>query len=357
MVLFGYSTNLLKCGRCLQMFYCSKECQVNDWKNGHKFSECDLFGKLSKSGQLDKLRANRNLNFDKLVLLLRFVLKSKLDKTSIDKQFKLYNGANRTLRDLVDHSRDQSKLESNYKTMIETGLELLHLVGCDVNQSDLNKLYGQLTVNYVAIRSAMLPEPFGSGLYLESTIFDHSCAPSACRIFDGLTIQIRALKKIDTTLDGQPTITYIDPLKNRLDRQSELRQLWYFDCSCERCSKASDIHYNYDRYRHLMDTVGQADDQLERWMIILKLQRQLVGQYSPICTSSLSNAFFTAAQLVPESVADRPIWVKQVKALEWQLMSALAVTHGRRHSFYKQVVDLKTSLYQELTTRFQVKFD
>lgn len=28
-----------KCSGCLSIFYCSRECQVKDWKNGHK-NEC-----------------------------------------------------------------------------------------------------------------------------------------------------------------------------------------------------------------------------------------------------------------------------------------------------------------------------
>jgi hypothetical protein len=38
---------LLCCGRCHLTFYCSKTCQLEDWRNGHK-SSCKLATKTNK---------------------------------------------------------------------------------------------------------------------------------------------------------------------------------------------------------------------------------------------------------------------------------------------------------------------
>lgn len=32
----GKITNILQCSKCASTTYCSKECQIHDWKNGHK---------------------------------------------------------------------------------------------------------------------------------------------------------------------------------------------------------------------------------------------------------------------------------------------------------------------------------
>lgn len=43
-----WSTNLLKCGRCKGVFYCSRDCQRGDWKEGHREhcnEETTYFGK------------------------------------------------------------------------------------------------------------------------------------------------------------------------------------------------------------------------------------------------------------------------------------------------------------------------
>eukprot|EP00026_Physarum_polycephalum_P014609 Phypoly_transcript_15146.p1 GENE.Phypoly_transcript_15146~~Phypoly_transcript_15146.p1 ORF type:complete len:178 (+),score=23.50 Phypoly_transcript_15146:382-915(+) len=52
------SSKLKKCSKCLSAFYCSRECQIADWNDGHK-KACPILKEKYESGKgkLDKKKA------------------------------------------------------------------------------------------------------------------------------------------------------------------------------------------------------------------------------------------------------------------------------------------------------------
>ena len=73
-------------------------------------------------------------------------------------------------------------------------------------------------------------EHTGTGLYVEASVFDHSCVPNATASGDGLCLEIRALAPIRS---GEQI--YIDYLQDVLPREKRIRLLaerYFFHCQC-----------------------------------------------------------------------------------------------------------------------------
>lgn len=75
----------------------------------------------------------------------------------------------------------------------------------------------------------------GTGIYLGVSIIDHSCQPNAVATFDGLTLNVRAIKAIPKLDFALIFISYIDLANTAEQRQRELQQNYFFLCECARC--------------------------------------------------------------------------------------------------------------------------
>jgi hypothetical protein len=64
---------------------------------------------------------------------------------------------------------------------------------------------------------------------------NHSCSPNAVVMFDGRSVALRALEPVSK--GEQLFISYITTTEDRLSRQTTLKQRYFFDCQCEKCSK------------------------------------------------------------------------------------------------------------------------
>lgn len=83
----------------------------------------------------------------------------------------------------------------------------------------------------------------GTGMYLGTSIIDHSCRPNAVATFDGPTVRIRLLEdyqggEIDFS---KIFISYIDLLNTTDERKARLRAQYYFECGCERCRDEEEL--------------------------------------------------------------------------------------------------------------------
>jgi len=62
---------------------------------------------------------------------------------------------------------------------------------------------------------------------------NHSCSPNAVVVFDGRSVALRALDSINK--EEQVFISYITATEDRISRQRDLKQRYFFDCQCEKC--------------------------------------------------------------------------------------------------------------------------
>jgi len=104
------------------------------------------------------------------------------------------------------------------------------------NQSELLGICGRIFVNTFSITDHEC-HTLGAGLYLGASIFDHSCEPMAVANFEGTTIYLRNIKSIPKSMPIEKvTICYKDPVRPSWVRKELLKNHYYFECQCERCT-------------------------------------------------------------------------------------------------------------------------
>ena len=81
------------------------------------------------------------------------------------------------------------------------------------------------------------PEPFGTGVYLLASIFDHSCTPNCTVVFQGREITVMATEEIpEGEISDVAFISYINTIDDTATRQVQQRAIWYFSCACSLCA-------------------------------------------------------------------------------------------------------------------------
>jgi SET domain-containing protein len=82
-------------------------------------------------------------------------------------------------------------------------------------------------------------------LFKSASFLNHSCKPNAYRSFfreDSSVLFVKAVRDID--LDEEVTVSYVNSLFDFEARQEALRELYQFECKCERCIFESE-HLGY----------------------------------------------------------------------------------------------------------------
>ena len=220
----------MRCTDCGFMYYCSKKCQINDWRYCHKY-ECKLVKKLVDAD-------SKLLTDDQGMKCFRYCIKTHFDKDVLNKKWKLFDGSERKIDDMVDHVKEmREQTPERFFAMVSLAEQITTLnIGLDLKT--VLRRCGQVKMNSFAIIDELSHDSnfvIASGMFIESSIFNHSCRPNAVRVFNGSTIEIRASREIDTAVEGV-TLTYIDCQTSRDERKNELRDFYYFDCQCEFCA-------------------------------------------------------------------------------------------------------------------------
>ena len=78
-------------------------------------------------------------------------------------------------------------------------------------------------------------DPLGICLDPIAAYANHSCDPNAFIIMDGPELSFRSLKPIKK--DEEILISYVDVTNPHARRQYELKNRWFFSCSCSKCRK------------------------------------------------------------------------------------------------------------------------
>jgi hypothetical protein len=76
-------------------------------------------------------------------------------------------------------------------------------------------------------------ELYASAIYLDASLFNHSCAPSCSVTTAAAQLEVVVDEAIDA--GGELTIAYCDVLHPLAFRQKYLRRAYHFDCRCVRC--------------------------------------------------------------------------------------------------------------------------
>ncbi|TVY40909.1 SET domain-containing protein [Lachnellula occidentalis] len=162
-------------------------------------------------------------------------------------------------------------------------------------------------------------------LYPETALMNHDCRPNAM-YYHNVSTLIHATHASRTIHPGEEiTITYINLLQTRSQRQELLSSIWGFTCTCRLCTSPN---------AHLSDThVSQ----------ILSLQNTLVD---PSSSSPHTHTYNTKTLLIPSSQAT-PEMAEQLLALyaEEHLHAALGTGHLLAAQVYNGVGDAQMAVW------------
>ena len=209
---FHSNEDLKRCSKCHRVSYCSISCQRKDWIY-HKH-ECSLLDQFTDEYDLTRL-------------FLRFILRYKTDQGIENSSTK------RSVNDLQMHEdairRDQRRLRTFQ--LISERLKQWNLLD-QIDSTIVFELFCRLVINTLTIHEPIDLKPIGYGLYLDATIYNHSCFPTCHTLFNGIRLTIRT---IGEQSNDEWTINYIDLLEPYSIRQEFLRENYYFTCQCKRC--------------------------------------------------------------------------------------------------------------------------
>lgn len=200
------------CTGCKKVKYCSKRCQSQAWKTEHK-RECKIFAAQPESIPNTVVAVMR--------MLEGLNTKSDLHKAILDMQ---------THRD--DFEKAGGKKWEAMQLMAHTALKFL-----GGKESAFKLEPTKMAMCMVMCNSSRLVtptfDPLGLALDPRTCVINHSCSPSAVIVFDGPKIAVRALKPIQS--GEEVLISYVDSSAPFGVRQAELKDQYFFDCTCIKC--------------------------------------------------------------------------------------------------------------------------
>ncbi|XP_034841219.1 histone-lysine N-methyltransferase SMYD3 [Maniola hyperantus] len=221
---------VLKCSACQFVHYCGKNCQRDAWVD-HKW-ECANLKRVSPKVIPDAAR-----------MMAKIINRIQRSDGGTHKAY--YTATSfRRWKDLMSHYTDlktDKKRMDHFTSLCGVLYEFLKDISMP-NTVELMGLYGRMIINSFTILDIDM-NSIGTGIYLASSIIDHSCNPNAVATFDGKTINIRVIKGMPCLDWKKIRISYIDLMKTPWERQSELQRSYYFLCACDRCMDENDLKY------------------------------------------------------------------------------------------------------------------
>ena len=295
------------------MKYCDTLCQKKDWKK-HKF-ECGVY---------KEFYSELHPNLDRFLLRLYLFLTN--NKNLINKKEKLqhepYN--ERSFEDLMTHQTD---IENDQNRMRQFEAICQRLSKCiEFDKATLFNFYCKICINSFSIVDVNINE-IGSGLYIAESVFDHSCTPNAAPVFNGMYLEIRAIK--DIKKGEKLNINYVDLKVDLATRHESLRKQYYFDCHC--------IWQDFDHelLKKLNTDMDSYIDQESEWMKAytlcqqtIDLYHQVYGHYHPDLTVQLVRLCKLRIWVSPDLDNEALELIKKTGA-------HIAVTHGHNHDLFK----------------------
>eukprot|EP00927_Polykrikos_kofoidii_P040386 TRINITY_DN34537_c0_g2_i2.p1 TRINITY_DN34537_c0_g2~~TRINITY_DN34537_c0_g2_i2.p1 ORF type:complete len:337 (+),score=57.12 TRINITY_DN34537_c0_g2_i2:59-1012(+) len=109
----------------------------------------------------------------------------------------------------------------------------------------------------MVFRSNALPNGGRGAVFATASIMNHSCAPNAFHHFDEkrnleVVYAMRPIKRND-----EITISYIDTMQVRADRQEQLKDTYGFECRCEACAMPEEKREVSDQRRGRIAALNQ----------------------------------------------------------------------------------------------------
>ncbi|CAJ1071048.1 histone-lysine N-methyltransferase SMYD1a [Xyrichtys novacula] len=244
---FRRQANLHRCAQCKFAHYCDRTCQTACWDE-HK-QECGA------------IRKRINAPSESVRLAARVLWRIHKD-TSIVSDTQLV-----AVDQLEDHVSDLPEEDlKKMKKDVQIFQEYWSYGRKKHTAEEISHIFGIIKCNGFTLSDQRGLQAVGVGLFPNLCLVNHNCWPNCTVILNNgnqsavssalhskRRIELRALEKIP---EGQElTVGYVDFLNLSADRQKKLKEHFYFECSCEHCSK----HIKDDLMMAAADSKPSAD--------------------------------------------------------------------------------------------------
>ena len=256
------------------------------------------------------------------------------------KTYPLHTGKERSLMDLMDE--DASSM-FDHALVFETTMTAFCAIdkSFQADEKLLQSLCNKIRINSFTIDNMNEKSHNGHALYIEASIFDHSCRSNAAFIFKGKRLQVRAMR--DIPAGEEVLVHYIDILCSKAERQERLWNNWAFTCRCQRCesgdqeNEITELAANKSYQESLSPgrLEGMTDDQQADVIFygllnVLPIKEKFCGPFDPYMTLDMFVAASAMASKQRKSARDK----KDLKKLMHKLDQAIPITHGQDHELF-----------------------
>ncbi|XP_020495680.2 histone-lysine N-methyltransferase SMYD1a [Labrus bergylta] len=226
---FRRQANLHRCAQCKFAHYCDRTCQTACWDE-HK-QECGAIRKVGRAPS------------ESVRLAARVLWRIHKD-TGIASDSQLVS-----VDQLEDHVSDLSEEDlKQMKTNVQSFQEYWSYGRKKHSAEEISHIFGIIKCNGFTLSDQRGLQAVGVGLFPNLCLVNHDCWPNCTVILNNgnqsalssalhsqRRIELRAVEKIP---EGQElTVSYVDFLNLSADRQKKLKENFFFECSCEHCSK------------------------------------------------------------------------------------------------------------------------
>uniref|UniRef100_UPI00398F7805 histone-lysine N-methyltransferase Smyd1-like isoform X2 n=1 Tax=Pristiophorus japonicus TaxID=55135 RepID=UPI00398F7805 len=213
---FKKQAKLQRCGQCKFAHYCDRTCQKAAWTE-HK-NECTAVRSHGKPPN-ESIRLAARILW-RMAREGDFVSEDRI--SSIEK--------------LQDHVDDLSEEE---KKQLTSDADILRSYWHSNNQhfdtESITHIFGVINCNGFTISDQRGLQAVGVGLFPNLCLTNHDCWPNCTVILNNGKIELRAICQIKA--GEELTVSYVDFLNLSADRREQLKKQYYFDCTCEHCTK------------------------------------------------------------------------------------------------------------------------
>lgn len=230
--------------------FCSQLCEVSSWNRYHKY-ECNEYFQYLKSL---KLPLHCYLAYRIGILAITHVklpfnyrsTKSHEEMTTLVSHFKE--------RNVADYFRlaSISCCLSHFQYFVKEPIELVQLAAiifdflCIIPCNAHTITYTPKPLEYCDLMTNIQTFEIGIGLYFTASLFNHSCDPDVVRVYNGVRVNIKALKNIKSSYQIFDNYGYHFSVHNKNERLHKLKEQYFFVCNCPACS------FNYPLYVELL---------------------------------------------------------------------------------------------------------
>jgi len=233
------------CKDCNQMWYCSQRCMDLD-STPHKL-ECRTLGLFFKNVHWDEPG-----NKTEIRLLCRTLSRRTLERQRVQLPSEHFY-ANEVIN-FGDFMRLISSRKVQTESLLKSLKDIVDYVKTldedwlsDIDEEELLDVVLKTRNNMFNIFKSSTVS-LGWGVYIEASLFNHSCQPNVCLFRKHLTPVFEFVAIQEIPIDTEITVTYLG-YGDLETRRSHLKEHYFFDCDCPRCvEETSGVTTNYDAW-------------------------------------------------------------------------------------------------------------